>query len=783
MPMLAMLLAALVIIVAALLAGIGLLALLGERRPSWLGGAIGLAALTVAAPLLIRLPGRAVTAAVILALALAAAAIYLWREGRGPGSAPLLAAITVVIVVGAACLPFLFNQEVGVLGEGIYTNDQAAQLYWAEWLQTGFGSEPDAVSFGYPTGPQSLVAVVAEATGTELDDAFNGLLVAIPALAALAALAALSELPPVRRVAAAALVGLPYLGASFLAQSAFKETAMALFVLAFAIALQASPYASGHQAWAGAALGRRAAAGAILILAAGAVLTYSAPGLVWFAAALPVWLVLERWLAGRPLPLGDVRGAIARHRGVIAAVAVVLIVVAVLVAGPVANFVSRIGDVQESTGRLSSPVFPGEALGTWPEGNFQIVRGEVDWAIPATILGAVAALAGALIALGKRQYAVLSVLGAAAVIYLGARAFASIYVDAKALAVMAPLVLLVGLGGLLAPAAAGGRAAGARLALGAVVAVAAGLSTLLALRDAPVGFDGRGAELESLADRVDGGSVVFLGVDRFAGYWLRGTDIASPGGYVPPEVPARPQKIWQQGLAMDLDTVRAGVLDRFDYAITTSAAYQSTPPPNMTEVARTDSYVLWERSGPTPPLRVLERSGDPGRIVRCAGGSRGGLVSRLGSATVLPTPEVGKAGRWSRTSPMLAPETAEQRLDLSPGVWQLSLQYHSQAPLTVRAPGLEAELPPSLVGMYLTEQGGSAFWPAGELEVSDRGPITITVSAEEPTGLQRALGVERRTWLGAIAAIRVDPLSDPPPSVAPATICDAYLDHAAKAIP
>jgi hypothetical protein len=783
--MLSILLVALVIIVAALLAGIGLLALLGERRPNWLAGAIGLAALTAAAPLLIRLPGRAVTAAVILGLALAAAAVHAWRvrDASHRPAGRVVALSTVAIVIGAACLPFLFNEEVGVLGEGIYTNDQAAQLYWAEWLQTGFGSEPTAVSFGYPTGPQSVVAVVAEATGTELDDAFNGLLVAIPALAALAALAALSGLPPVRRVAAAALVGLPYLGASFLAQSAFKETGMALFVLAFAIALQASPYATGHQAWSGAALGHRAAPGAILILAAGAVLTYSVPGLVWFAVALPVWLALERWLARRPLPIGDAPAVIARHRAALAVLTVALVVVAVLVAGPVTNFVSRIGDIQESTGRLSSPVFPGEALGIWPEGNFQIVRGDVDWAIPATLLGAIAAVAGALIALRKRQYALLSVLGAAAVIYLGARAFASIYVDAKALAVMAPLVMLVGLGALLAPAAAGGRAAVARLVLGAVVAVAAALSTLLALRDAPVGFDGRGAELESLADRIQGQSLLFLGVDRFAGYWLRGTEVASPGGYVPPDVPARPQKIWQQGLAMDLDTLEPRVLDRFDYAITTSAAYQSTPPPNLTEVARTDSYVLWRRRRETPPLRVLEPSGDPGRLLRCAGGSHAGLVSRVRSATVLPTPEVGQAERWSRPSPMLAPETAEQALDLAPGRWQLSLQYHSQVPLTVRAPGLEVELPPSLVGMYLTEQGGSAFWPAGEFEVDGGGRVTITVSAEEPSGLQEALGVERRTWLGSVAATRVDPLSDPPRPVAPAAACDAYLDHAVKASP
>ena len=48
--------------------------------------------------------------------------------------------------------------------------------------------------FGYPTGPQSVAAVAAEATGASLLDAFNGLLLAIPVLTALAALAALEWL-------------------------------------------------------------------------------------------------------------------------------------------------------------------------------------------------------------------------------------------------------------------------------------------------------------------------------------------------------------------------------------------------------------------------------------------------------------------------------------------------------------------------------------------------------------------------------------------------------------
>src|SRR5215211_8014854 len=253
------------ILVASLVLGRALLHIVGLSVHTWLGGVVGFAVLTIACPLLIRLPGRGTTVAILLALITIAAMLYLWWEDRGgrllarrspaaqphrdqpeiqapgegrPQSSWALGVLVALIVLVAASLPFAFNERDGVLGEGIYTNDQGAQLFWTDWLQHGVGPEPNAVRLGYPTGPQAVAAASAEATNTSLLDSFNGLLLAIPVLTALAALAALGDLPPARRAIGASLTGLPYLAASFLAQSAFKETAMALLVLAFAVALQ-----------------------------------------------------------------------------------------------------------------------------------------------------------------------------------------------------------------------------------------------------------------------------------------------------------------------------------------------------------------------------------------------------------------------------------------------------------------------------------------------------------------------------------------------------------------
>jgi hypothetical protein len=830
---------ALLILVASLLLGRALLTLLGERRPTWLAAGVGFAALVVACPILVRLPGRATTATIILALLLIAAALIVRRtgwvgegeiEGAAPGRAPTrppqhgrevgamhgrraaavgalagaaphaTAIAVVALTIAAASLPFLFNDQVGVLGEGIYTNDHAAQLYWADWLQDGFGPQPSAVKVGYPTGPQAVAVIAAEATGANLVDAFNGLLLAIPALTALVALAALGGLPPGRRTLVACLTALPYLAASFLAQSAFKETAMAMLLLAFAVCLgmlasHVDPDSRGQRTTGRAAgVSRRAVAVAVALLAAASVFTFSLPGLAWFVIALPVWLALEVAAGRRPLELGGVRDAIARHRAIAIAVAVVLVAVAVAVAGPAANFVDRINEVQESAGRLSSPVFPGEALGVWPEGDFRLVRGDVSGAIPATLLGLVAAGLGALVLIRRRDNALLAALVAAVAVYLGARLVASIHVEAKALAVMAPLVMLVALRALLAPGGGGEtrRVTLARYALGAGFVVAALASTFLALRAAPVGFDDRASGLERLGERIQGESVAFLGVDRFGAYRLRGTLIRSPGGYVPPEVAARSDKRWQQGKAMDFDTLASYKLDQFDYAITTAAAYQSSPPPNMTLVAQEGDYVLWGRGDETPRNRILDGEdggpGNPGAVLDCA--IEGGPSERDGEATVRQQPVLAAPEGWTgpervsdaaggQENAFVAPAAATQLIELEPGTWELSLQYHSQVPLKVGV--LEehsvlspVELPASLDGMYLTSAGRGAFWPAGEVEVEPGdGPLTIQVFATEPTGLQDALGVERRVWLGNLAAT---PVADP--QQAPiADACGSYVDR------
>ena len=118
-----------------------------------------------------------------------------------------------------------------------------------------------------------------------------------------AALAALESLPPFRRVVAASLTGLPYLGASFLAQSAFKETVMALFVLALAVS------------WNRRDVPARALVGVTVLFAAGSVFAFSLPGLAWLGLALPLWLAIAYATGDVEVDTAALRQSAREHRG------------------------------------------------------------------------------------------------------------------------------------------------------------------------------------------------------------------------------------------------------------------------------------------------------------------------------------------------------------------------------------------------------------------------------------------------------------------------------------
>lgn len=151
-------------------------------------------------------------------------------------------------------------------------------------------------------------------------------------------------------------------------------------------------------------------------------------------------------------------------------------------------------------GNLFGQISPFEALGIWPSGDFRLAPG--GGAVPALGYYLGAAFALALFAYGlvrlwrRRESAVLAGLGAAALAYVAARTAGTPYTAAKAIEIGAPLVALTILMPLLSqvewrfPLAIREQRDTHRLiapAAAALFAIAAGVCSLLALANAPVG--------------------------------------------------------------------------------------------------------------------------------------------------------------------------------------------------------------------------------------------------------------------------------------------------------
>ena len=213
--------AALFVIAASLPVGAAAMWLAGRRQWSWLAPVVGLATITVAAWLLVRLPGEGLTALIGIALLAVVCAPALLATGFGmrelaEGGAVLLIALL------AVSIPFAAEGHFGILGTG-FNVDMSQHLFVADGIAHPHTATPLLIRQGYPVGPHSLAATGAELTGGNLVSAFTGVTIAVPVLLALTALTATRELGPRRSLIAAPLAALPYLAASYLAQGSFKE--------------------------------------------------------------------------------------------------------------------------------------------------------------------------------------------------------------------------------------------------------------------------------------------------------------------------------------------------------------------------------------------------------------------------------------------------------------------------------------------------------------------------------------------------------------------------------
>jgi hypothetical protein len=567
--------AAVAVCVAALALGQAAVALCGVRGWSWLSPPVGLALVCAISWGTVRLPGQGVVTAILVPVLVVTAVVYLWGRLEGGGQALREGWPVALVALAAASLPFAVEGHFGILGTS-FNPDMSQHLLAADRLAEGQGSQ--LLHQGYPLGPHAVVVALSKGLGIGLVQGFSGLTVAVAVLAPLTALAAFRELPWLPRSCAALVVGLAYLVASYFAQGAFKETIEALFVLAFALALREST-----RGWEGLPLRFVPAA----LIAVGAVYAYSFPGLLWLGGTAVVWLLVELALGRRPVEW--------RSAGL------ALLVFAV----PVAPEIGRMVDFHSfetfdpngpGLGNLFGQISPFEALGIWPSGDFRLAPG--DGAVPAAAYYLGAAFGVVLLAYGvwscwrRRETAVLSGLLTCAVASLAARVGGTPYTAAKAIEIGSPLVALT----ILLPVLGvgdwrllhHGDAKGAKPrwllpAAAAVFVVAAGICSLLAFANAPIGPSSYSPALTSFRADVGEGPTLVL-----ASHQLLADEQGTP--FISWEMRGGRVCIAADG---ELDAPPAGV--RY---LVTEGTRRQPPYPGLAVKRVARPYVLWEVTGP-----------------------------------------------------------------------------------------------------------------------------------------------------------------------------------------
>jgi hypothetical protein len=740
----------------------------GGQDP-WQGHApaTGLAVLLIVASICISLPGRAVTALVAVAL-VTAAALFFMRDHlrRRP---PLDVTLVSLAVLVAVSLPFVANARVGLLGVG-YFNDFAVHLPFVAYLTEGPGVGVYAPSPGYPLGPHSLVAAMAQ-LGLGADFTFNGLLIAIQLLLVAAALPLLDGLSHPRRAVGALVVALPYLGVAYYAQGGFKETMMGLFAVAFA--------AGVRSVWRGRAITPRAIA-PLAVIAAGSVYAFSYTALGWLFGMLGVWIVLELLFGDMSLRRATqgLRAGVSLRSAPVVSVGVgagALLVLLLPNVGRIADFFDQLslspsgaGTISDNAlGNLAGPLPAYEVLGLWPQQDFRFQPEGFTKGVVVTIALIVVAY-GSVWWLRRRDFVLPAAVVAAALIYAYLREFESPYLAAKGLAVAAPLVMVLAVRPLLDRWPEGARVPEAQLARAALAAAFIGIalwSSFNALRGAQVGPREHLDELAQLRPMLEGSRTLYLAQDDFVLWELRGADVTIPVGtaqaITSPQVQTRAEKAWQYGQPFDLDSVAASELDQFDYVITSNSRYASEAPANFRAVRTTRSFRVWKRNDETPRRGTLSEGPDPGAVLACDTPAGRELSRQEGWARVRPQPVLAQVDGGASGVGVGWRPTAT--LDLPAGRYELSLQYTSPQQVNISGSGVHVALP-------ATNDRPGPFWRFADVQVANRTKLRLTLEVENPTHLRPHTQI---AFMWGLAAVRTDAGAE---LVRLGKACGRYLD-------
>ena len=701
--------------------------LCGMRVRTFLAAPVGLSLLMLLSVLAIHLPGHATTIAIVVGLLVLASLVLLVREpAQRPRPVELLCAAPALFLV---LLPFLANGRAGTLGVSI-DNDMHAHLLWAEAIRLPSVARVTNISASYPVGPHALAAVLAQALGVGVDYAFAGEIMALPLLLGWTALGALGRVGWIGRAFVLTMSALTFMVAGYYAEGSFKEIIQALLVLGFTLAVGELLPASdrGLRRWV-----------PLAVIVGGSLSVYTVAGLPWLVAILALWLAgsgLRGLYRGRPA-----RETLRELRGAVLPAAIACGVLLVLIAPQLPRLGKYFeensgGGISKSTlGNLLGPVSFWKVFGIWDVHDFRLPACEPFHAGMLASLALLVTLGGAAWWLRRDRPAVPLAAGVAFGIWLYTNETQSPYVAAKALVILAPLVMLLATRWLVELRAGESwlTAIGAlRVCVAALLGWAVLTTSVQALRYAEVGPTAHAEDLRHLEPLLGRSRTLFLGWDNFVRWELAGTPVDQP--FAEEENPAfvelRPQRGWTPGEPLEFDDISAKSLNGYSFVVGPRDVAAVEPPSNFHLVRTSAYYYVWEREGPTVEQQTLARAPEGGAVLDCRT-PQGRALSRTAGVASVAAPSI------TVPIPAASPgQTVTVQLALAPGVWQLSSPYTSLLPVEVVAPGLR-----TTVGANLDRPGPR--WPVGQISVRAREAVSVSFHVQDAafaTSLASPLG-------------------------------------------
>src|SRR5436190_2683675 len=359
---------------------------------------------------------------------------------------------------------------------------------------------------------------------------------------------------------------------------------------------------------------RMLVAPALVVAATLGALSYA--GGVWLAPLLLAALVGLVRRAGRRPAL--------RMAALFAAIAVPLSLPALLLVKFLSQPAASTITSQSRLANLIQPLSPFQVVGIWPVDDFRLRSPHTVATILLIALAIATALWGVYSAVRQRAWAPLLYIGgvglAGAVVYLAA----SPWVDAKALAIASPAVLLAAAAGVGALGDARQAIPAVALALALVLVGGVLWSNVLAYGGVDLGPRDRLAELEKIGNRIAGqGPTLMTDYEPFgARHLLRKGDPEGASELRRRQIPLRNGQLLQKGESADVDQFDTRALLVYRTLVLRHSPVGSRPPAPYRLVWSGRWYDVWQRA-PDPNPRVISHLplGDDvnaGAVPRCS---------------------------------------------------------------------------------------------------------------------------------------------------------------------